>query len=87
MNISYDFTDKVAFVTGGTDGIGLACAQGFVDAGARVMVIGRNEERGAQAIAQLNAVRADAAIFVSADMGEANDIARCGRVCRCVWPH
>jgi NAD(P)-dependent dehydrogenase (short-subunit alcohol dehydrogenase family) len=81
MNISYDFTDKVAFVTGGTDGIGLACAQGFVDAGARVMVIGRNEERGAQAIAQLNAVRADAAIFVSADMGEANDIARAVAAC------
>lgn len=81
MNISYNFAGKVAFITGGTDGIGLASAQGFVDAGARVMVVGRNVEGGARAVAQLNATNKDAATFVAADMGNADDIARAVTAC------
>ena len=39
--ISYDYRDSTVLVTGGTSGIGLACAQGFRDAGAEVFVTGR----------------------------------------------
>ena len=39
--ISYDYTDATVLVTGGTSGIGLACAQEYRDAGARVTVTGR----------------------------------------------
>ncbi|MFI6874812.1 SDR family oxidoreductase [Streptomyces sp. NPDC050400] len=37
-----DFTGRVALVTGGTKGIGATVAQAFLDAGAHVVVCGRN---------------------------------------------
>jgi NAD(P)-dependent dehydrogenase (short-subunit alcohol dehydrogenase family) len=38
------FTNKVAFVTGSTSGIGYACAVAFADAGAKVVCIGRKAD-------------------------------------------
>ncbi|HEX4432597.1 MAG TPA: SDR family oxidoreductase [Frankiaceae bacterium] len=40
----FDLTDRVAIVTGGTRGIGLAIASGFVGAGAKVVVASRKAE-------------------------------------------
>ncbi len=39
---------KAAIVTGGTSGIGEASAILFASEGAKVVVVGRNEERGAK---------------------------------------
>ena len=49
------FEGKVALVTGGNSGIGLAVAQGLVDEGARVVIVGRNAETVARSAAELGA--------------------------------
>lgn len=40
----FNLKGKTAFITGGTAGIGLACAKRLIAAGVRVMIVGRREE-------------------------------------------
>ena len=42
--MNQQFTNKVAFVTGATSGIGQACAVAFAEAGAKVVCVGRKED-------------------------------------------
>ena len=42
---AFDLSGKVAAVTGGNGGIGLAMAEGLARAGASIMVIGRNTDK------------------------------------------
>lgn len=61
-----------AIVTGSTGGIGLAIAKGLADAGATVVIYGREQERVDAALAQLRTTRAGAqARGVVADLGTA----------------
>lgn len=39
--VSFDYAGATVLVTGGTSGIGLACAEGYRDAGAEVIITGR----------------------------------------------
>jgi NAD(P)-dependent dehydrogenase (short-subunit alcohol dehydrogenase family) len=66
------FDGKVALVTGGNSGIGLAVAQGLVAEGARVVIVGRNAETVARGAAALGA----AAHGVVADASRLDDIDR-----------
>ncbi len=66
------FEGKVALVTGGNSGIGLAVAQGLVDEGARVVIVGRNAETVASSAAQLGA----AAHGIVADIARLADLDR-----------
>jgi 2-deoxy-D-gluconate 3-dehydrogenase len=64
---SFDLTGRVAIVTGGNGGIGRAVALGFAQAGAAVAIFGRNEEKNAATLAELEVTGAPA-ISVKVDL-------------------
>ena len=49
----FDLSGKVAIVTGGNGGIGLGMARGLAGAGAAIAVVGRNEAKSTEAVADL----------------------------------
>jgi NAD(P)-dependent dehydrogenase (short-subunit alcohol dehydrogenase family) len=61
------FAGKVVLVTGSTTGIGEACARVFAKSGAKVMVSGRNEERGRAVVKDIEA-SGGSAQFAAADL-------------------
>ncbi len=78
MMEQFGLAGRVALVTGGTSGIGLAIAGALAGAGARVVVSGRSRERGAAALAALEE-RGLTAEFRPCDLADAeavSDLAR-----------
>ncbi|MBQ8975497.1 MAG: SDR family NAD(P)-dependent oxidoreductase [Oscillospiraceae bacterium] len=66
---------EVAVVTGATSNVGLGYAQALAWAGAKVVIVGRNETRGNAAADTINADNGpDTAIFVKADVSSAEDM-------------
>lgn len=65
----FDMTDRTVIVTGGTRGIGLALAEGFVLAGARVVVASRKADACDQAARHLRGLGGQA-IGVPTHLGE-----------------
>ena len=69
--------DKVCVITGGTDGIGKAAAYGLAVQGARLLVHGRDPDKGARAVAELKARSGNPAIeFLQADFSSLADVRR-----------
>ena len=64
-----ELNGKTAIVTGGTSGIGLSTAKAFLAKGAKVVVAGRNVQRGEKAVEELSKVSADVA-FCQADTSD-----------------
>ncbi len=65
---------KVALITGGTEGMGLATASLFLREGARVMVSGRSQAKGARALRELRPL--GEVDFVKGDVSRASDAKR-----------
>ncbi len=60
----FNLSNKVAIVTGGNGGLGLAYGRGLVKSGAKVAIWGRNEEKNTSAVAELEALGGDVEAFV-----------------------
>lgn len=71
----FELNGKIALVTGGNGGIGLAMARGLAQAGATVIVAGRDTAKSAKAVRQLQAegLRADA---IEADVTDEASVRR-----------
>lgn len=65
---------RVAFVTGGTAGIGRAITEAFLAEGCRVMIAGRNSETGEKALAELDA--GNRVRFTATDVTRREDVER-----------
>lgn len=72
----FKLTDQVALVTGGGRGIGLACAEALAQAGARLILLERDEAIGAEGRAAL-AAKGHAAEFI---LGDVTDSARIAEI-------
>jgi retinol dehydrogenase 12 len=69
--------DKVCVITGGTDGIGKAAAYGLAVQGAKLLVHGRDPDKGARAVAELKTRSGNPAIeFLQADFSSLDDVRR-----------
>src|ERR1039458_5874260 len=69
MTKAFNLAGRVAIVTGGNGGIGLGMATGLAQAGAAVVIAGRNAGKNAAAVKALEALGAKAAA-VEADVTE-----------------
>src|SRR3954469_14213208 len=70
-----ELTDRVVVVTGGSKGIGFACADAFAREGARVALVSRTRANLASAIARIAGTRQPPLAFV-ADLADATQAAR-----------
>lgn len=74
--MKHDFSEKIVLISGGTSGIGLAAARQFVEAGASVVLLGRDAQRGSAAVDSLSGV-GHKSVFIAGDVSKILD---CGRV-------
>ena len=70
----FDLSGKVAIVTGGNGGLGLAMALGLAGAGSNIVVAARNAEKTAQALSRIQEMGVKA-IGVNTDVSRESDIA------------
>ena len=70
-----DLTGKTALVTGSTDGVGRLVACRLGEAGARILVHGRDAQRGARVVADIETA-GGAATFLGADLASLAEVHR-----------
>ena len=70
MGDLFDIGGKTALVTGGSRGIGLMIARGFVEAGAKVYISSRKAGVCDQVAAELSKDTADACVSLPADLSD-----------------
>jgi NAD(P)-dependent dehydrogenase (short-subunit alcohol dehydrogenase family) len=67
--LKIDLTGRVALVTGGYGAIGAAMCKKFVDAGAGVVVVGRNKQKGVEFEAELKEMGGNA-LYIQGDVSD-----------------
>lgn len=72
---SFSLKDRVAVISGGSDGIGRMIAHGYVDAGAKVVITARTQEKIDSVVAEIEA-KGGEALGVSTDATEIESVAR-----------
>ena len=73
MPISYRLDGQKALITGGNGGIGLGIALGMAEAGANVAILGRNLEKNAIALEQIQEIDSNAKAY-QVDLAQVNEI-------------
>ncbi len=75
---------QVAIITGGTQGIGLACAERFLAEGAKVAILGRTPSHGEAALEALKKISSDV-VYIQADCTQSADIDEAFRQVDALW--
>lgn len=84
MSSLFDLSGEIAVVLGGTGVLGGAMADALAQAGARVAVVGRSAERGAEAVRRIEAL-GGAALFQAADALDPDSLARARDAVTAQW--
>jgi len=66
----FDLSGRAAVITGGSKGLGQAMAEGLASAGARVLLVSRNESEGQVTAAQITTDYGQPAIAMAADVSQ-----------------
>lgn len=74
MSVTYDFTGKTAFVTGGSAGMGAATVRAFAEAGAAVAIVDLDGDAAQQFAAQLNE-QGHRALGIACDVADEDQVA------------
>ncbi|MEV0604143.1 glucose 1-dehydrogenase [Streptomyces sp. NPDC050315] len=74
MTVTYDFTGKTAFVTGGSAGMGEAAVRAFAEAGAAVAIADRDVDAGRRLADEL-AATGQRAIALACDVADEDQVA------------
>ena len=84
MDVSFDFTNRIVVVFGGTTGINLGIAEAFARTGARVAVASRKQDNVDAAVRRLNTIGSGARGFV-ADVRDFDSIVATFAAVRAEW--
>jgi NAD(P)-dependent dehydrogenase (short-subunit alcohol dehydrogenase family) len=83
----FDLTGRTALITGGSRGLGLAIANGFVAAGAHVVVSSRHEKDLQHAVAEIRTHGQGRVTHCVADMTRREDVKRLARTAATTMGH
>ena len=71
-----DLDGKIALITGSTDGVGRLVARQLAEQGARVLIHGRDHDRGKQLVDQIQTNGRGSAAFLRADFSSLAEVRR-----------